>query len=279
MAVYAVGDIQGCLNSLEKLLEALHFDPVADRLWLVGDLVNRGPQSLATLRLVRALGTSAICVLGNHDLHLLAISAGVAQLHRGDTLQEVLDAPDAAELLHWLRHRPLLHHDPALGWTMVHAGLPPQWDLDGAIACAAEIEAKLQSDPTHLFHSMYGNLPNLWSEDLTGSARQRFIINAFTRMRYIDSKGRLDHACKSAPDQAPDTLIPWFRSPNRRTQTARILFGHWSTLGLINEANIIALDTGCVWGGTLSAIRLDHPGRPLIAVKCPQALRPGSSAS
>lgn len=275
MAVYAVGDLQGCLQSLEKLLEALRFDPVADRLWMVGDLVNRGPQSLETLRFVRSLETSAICVLGNHDLHLLAIGAGVTRPRRGDTLEAVLTAPDAPELLDWLRFRPLLHHDASLGWTMVHAGLPPQWDLDCAMACAAEVEVKLRTEPERLFHAMYGDLPDLWSEELMGSARQRFIINAFTRMRYVDSKGRLDHDCKTSPDQAPDNLIPWFRSPSRRTQTARILFGHWSTLGLINETNLIALDTGCVWGGTLSAVQLDHPHRLLTTVKCAQALRPG----
>ncbi|AOU98817.1 bis(5'-nucleosyl)-tetraphosphatase (symmetrical) [Acidihalobacter yilgarnensis] len=274
MAVYAVGDLQGCLDPLERLLEKLRFDPATDRVWLVGDLVNRGPQSLETLRFVRMLGIAAVCVLGNHDLHLLAVAENGDGLHRGDTLQPVLDAPDAAELLDWLRRRPLLHHDATLGWTMVHAGLPPEWDIPHALDYAAEIEAELRTSPAALFANMYGDLPDRWSEDLAGMARRRFILNALTRMRYVDAAGRLDHRCKDAPDDAPTGLTPWFRVPARRSADARIVFGHWSTLGLINEPELLALDTGCVWGGALSAVRLDHPQRPITAVVCPQARQP-----
>lgn len=274
MAIYAIGDLQGCLTPLKRLLEKLHYDSTVDRLWLVGDLVNRGPRSLETLRFVRSLGTSLVSVLGNHDLHLLAIAAGASKLRQGDTLQSVLEAPDAADLMDWLRQRPLLHHDSSLGWTMVHAGLPPQWDIARAKACAIEIETELRGASERLFHSMYGDLPDCWSENLSGPPRQRFILNAFTRMRYVDANGHLDHRCKSSPERAPSGLIPWFRSPARRSANAKIIFGHWSTLGLINEPNLIALDTGCVWGGSLSAVRLDHPQRPLTNVICPQAHKP-----
>ncbi|OBS10151.1 symmetrical bis(5'-nucleosyl)-tetraphosphatase [Acidihalobacter prosperus] len=278
MAVYAIGDLQGCLDPLQALLERLRFDPAADRLWLVGDLVNRGPQSLETLRFVRALGEAAVCVLGNHDLHLLALAAGVGTLRRGDTLQPVLDAPDAAELLGWLRLRPLLHHDTALGWTLVHAGLPPEWDVPQARARAAEVEAELRDAPAALFEHLYGDQPDRWSETLGGAARLRFIVNALTRMRYLDPQRRLDHRCKDAPGAAADGLTPWFRVAGRRSVDARIVFGHWSTLGLINEPHLVALDTGCVWGGTLSAVRLDAPHRPLTAIPCPQAHRPNGGA-
>lgn len=275
MAVYAVGDIQGCLVPLQRLLERLRFDPACDQLWLVGDLVNRGPQSLGTLRFVRSLGEAAICVLGNHDLHLLAIAATGKPLKPRDTLRRVVEAPDAGDLLDWLRTRPLLHHDPALGWTMVHAGLPPQWDVPMALACAAEVESALRGPLSNeLFAAMYGDEPALWSPELQGMERLRYILNALTRMRYITPAGALDLACKAAPAQAPAELTPWFRIDRRLSREARVLFGHWSTLGLIREPNVLALDTGCLWGGQLSAARLDLPDTPVETVQCPQARRP-----
>ncbi|APZ43668.1 symmetrical bis(5'-nucleosyl)-tetraphosphatase [Acidihalobacter ferrooxydans] len=278
MAVYAVGDLQGCLEPLHRLLDRLRFDPAADQLWLVGDLVNRGPQSLETLRFVRGLGAAATAVLGNHDLHLLALAAGVGKPKRSDTLQTVLDAPDAGELLDWLRHRPLLHHDAALGWTLVHAGLPPQWDLAQARACAAEVEQALRSSQSaQFFAHMYGDQPTHWSASLSGTQRLRYVMNALTRMRYITADGGLEHVCKTAPEQAPAGLTPWFRVPHRRNRDVRIVFGHWSTLNLIREANLLALDTGCLWGGTLTAAQLDDPDLGITAVACAQAKRPNTA--
>lgn len=271
MAVYAVGDLQGCLDPLLQLLDDLRFDPAADRLWLVGDLVNRGPQSLEVLRFVRGLGPAAVCVLGNHDLHLLALAATGRNPKRGDTLAPVLAAPDADELIAWLRHRPLLHYDPDLAWLMVHAGVPPQWGLAQARALAAEVETILRG-PQHprLFERMYGDSPARWSDALSAPQRARYTLNALTRMRYLDRDGALDFACKSAPDKAPPGLTPWFRFPGRRLHEAQIVFGHWSTLGLLRESNVLALDTGCLWGGTLTAARLDSEGAPTRAVPCPR---------
>ena len=275
MAVYAVGDLQGCLEPLQRLLDRLRFDPAADRLWLVGDLVNRGPHSLETLRFVRGLGEAAACVLGNHDLHLLAVAASGRTLKPHDTLRPVIEAPDAGELLGWLRQLPLLHHDAQIGWTMVHAGLPPQWDLALAQACAAEVEAELRG-PHHarLFASMYGDKPALWSAELNGMERLRYALNAFTRIRYVNARGSLDFACKTDPDQAPPELTPWFRVAERLSRDTRIVFGHWSTLGLIQEAGVLALDTGCLWGGQLTAARLDMPETRIVSVECPQVKRP-----
>lgn len=275
MAVYVAGDLQGCLSSLERLLTKVHFNPQIDRLWLVGDLVNRGPSSLETLRFIKDLGQAASCVLGNHDLHLLAIASGVSSIRRGDTLQSVLEAPDAEELLAWLRTRPLIHHDPLLDWTMVHAGIPPQWDIPYALLRAAEVEAELRMNPKALFNIMYGNLPRLWSEDLDKASRHRFTLNALTRMRYVHTDdGRLDYSCKASPDKAPDDLIPWFRLPARANENAHLVFGHWSTLGLINEPRLIALDTGCVWGGKLSMVRLDLNHYPILSTDCPKSQQP-----
>ncbi|WP_455380011.1 symmetrical bis(5'-nucleosyl)-tetraphosphatase [Acidihalobacter prosperus] len=269
MAVYVVGDLQGCLSPLERLLKKVDFNPQIDRLWLVGDLVNRGPSSLETLRFVKDLGPAANCVLGNHDLHLLAIAAGIGSLRHGDTLQPILEAPDADELLIWLRTRPLIHHDALLGWTMVHAGIPPQWDIPFARLRAAEVETELRTNPKALFNVMYGDLPHLWSEDLDEASRHRFTLNALTRMRYVHTDdGRLDYSCKASPDKAPKGLVPWFRSPTRENNNARVVFGHWSTLGLINEPDLIALDTGCVWGGKLSLIRLDLDNHPVLSTDC-----------
>lgn len=279
MSVYAIGDIQGCYDALQRLLERLRFDPASDRLWLVGDLVNRGPKSLEVLRFVKGLGEAVVAVLGNHDLHALARAAGVAPHRRGDTIDTLLQAPDAGELLHWLRRRPLLHRDPDLGWTMVHAGLLPQWDLDQAQTLACEAEAVLHSKAhIELFRHMYGDEPDHWSADHSGWARLRVIINAFTRLRYCSREGRMDLRPKGAPGTQPSGLLPWFRVPGRRSAGERIVFGHWSTLGCVQERDLLSLDTGCIWGGRLTAARLDGPAPQLLAVDCPQRLRPGQGA-
>ncbi len=276
MAVYAIGDVQGCRADLERLLERLRFDPAHDRLWLCGDLVNRGPDSAGTLRLVRALGESAVTVLGNHDLHLLAVARGVRPPRRKDTFHDVLEAPDGDELLEWLRRRPLLHHDPALGHTLVHAGLPPQWDLTTARACADEVHAWLAGPRWgELLDHIYGDGPARWDEGLSGWERLRFAINALTRIRYVTADGRLDLAFKGPPDQAPPGLIPWFRHPARRNRDLSLVFGHWSTLGAVDDPGIHPLDTGCVWGGRLTALRLDRHPPEATALPCRGALRPG----
>ncbi|MEM7408216.1 MAG: symmetrical bis(5'-nucleosyl)-tetraphosphatase [Pseudomonadota bacterium] len=259
MATYAVGDLQGCLRPLLTLLDTVGFGP-DDRLWLVGDLINRGPESLQTLRFVRDLGDACVTVLGNHDLHLLAIACGAAQARRGDTLADILAARDRAELLEWLRFRPLLHH--ADGWTMVHAGLPPQWDLATARAAAAELEAVLRGpDSAAFFASMYGDGPALWSPTLRGAARLRYITNAFTRMRYVTPAGALTLREKGPPASEAPYLSPWFAHPARRSVGHRIVFGHWATLQLDAPVEpgfgVYPLDDGCVWGRQLSAIRLE----------------------
>lgn len=273
MAVYAIGDIQGCYDELRGLLDQIEFDPRQDHLWFAGDLVNRGPQSLQTLRFVRALDATA--VLGNHDLHLLAAACDARQLKRKDTLGAILDAPDAAELLEWLRCRPLLHHDATLGYSMIHAGLPPQWDLATALACAAEVEQVLRgSDHAAFFAEMYGNEPACWSPSLKGTARLRFITNCFTRLRFCYSDGRLALEEKGPPGSQPATLVPWFEAPGRRSADMRILFGHWSTLGAYDAPGIHALDTGCLWGGALTAMRIDADGAQRMEYRCPGRARP-----
>jgi bis(5'-nucleosyl)-tetraphosphatase (symmetrical) len=260
VALYAVGDVQGCADEFEALLEQLKFDPARDRLWLVGDLVNRGPRSLDALRRVAALGDAAVVVLGNHDLHLLALARGHARWRAGDeTLQPILDAPDRERLLDWLQQRPLLHHDTTLGVTMIHAGLAPQWDVAQARDCARELEAQLRgSSSGRLFEHMYGNEPDVWRDDLEGWDRLRFIVNAFTRLRICDEQdGRLLLKFKGGPSDIPRHAQPWFRIAWRRSNGARIVFGHWSAQGYVNENAVLGLDTGCVWGGTLTAQRLD----------------------
>lgn len=274
MAVYAIGDVQGCYDALRALLETIHFDPARDRLWFVGDLVNRGPQSSAVVRFVMGL-EEAVCVLGNHDLHLLAVAAGRARTRREDTLDEFLSAPDRDALLHWLRTRPLLHHDAALGYTLVHAGLLPSWDLATARALAAEAEAALRGPEVEaLFAHMYGDQPDQWDPALTGWPRLRVIINAFTRLRFCTVDGRMDLRPKGAPGSQPPGLLPWFQVPGRKSRALRILFGHWSTLGLWNGDGAIGLDSGCLWGGRLSAVRLD--AEPVFfSVPCEQRQIPG----
>lgn len=269
MAVYAIGDIQGCFDELEKLLAAIAFDRDRDTLWFTGDLVNRGPDSLKVLRFVWDLGARAVTVLGNHDLHLLAVTQGHEQYHRKDTFDDVLAAPDRAGLVEWLRWRPLLHHDAALGLTLVHAGLPPQWNLALALACAGEVEAALRgADYSAYLEHMYGNEPECWSENLTGQDRLRFITNCFTRLRFCDAQGNLALEEKGPPGSAPAPYLPWFAVPGRRNADLNIVFGHWSTLGPRHDTGIFPLDTGCLWGGSLTALRLDSEPKQRFSLSC-----------
>ena len=263
MATYAVGDIQGCYREFVALLAAIEFDPDSDALWLTGDLVNRGPASLAVLREVMALGECVVTVLGNHDLHLLsrAYCAGAAT-GRNDTLDEVLNAPDRGELLEWLRHRPLMHRDQRLDYTLIHAGLPPAWSVDEAFERADEVTAVLRGDNFLAFlYAMYGDTPDLWDTGMAGQERLRFITNCLTRMRYCDLRGRLNLAEKGAPDEHNNALLPWFEVPDRVSRQTPIIFGHWSTLRLNAEQcrryHVYPLDTGAVWGGELTAMCLD----------------------
>jgi bis(5'-nucleosyl)-tetraphosphatase (symmetrical) len=266
MAVYAIGDVQGCLDPLRRLLDRIGFDPARDRLWFCGDLVNRGPASLDTLRFVHGLGERAVTVLGNHDLHLLAAAWDDSRPRKKrDTLDDILAAPDRDELLEWLRRRPLLHHDPAIGFTMVHAGLPPQWDLDQARIAAGELEAVLGGDRfVDFLRQMYGNFPDRWVPDLEGIDRLRYIVNAFTRLRYVRADGRLDFERKGPPHQTSPDLVPWFHFPGRRSAGLRLVFGHWSTLGDVTHDGAFGLDTGCVWGGRLTALRLNDAVRSCV---------------
>jgi bis(5'-nucleosyl)-tetraphosphatase (symmetrical) len=275
MALYAIGDVQGCDDELDALLKALRFSADRDRIWFVGDLVNRGPASLQVLRRVRALGEAATITLGNHDMHLLAVALGQARLRHDDTLTDILSAPDRDALLEWLRHRPLLHEDRALNLSLLHAGLPPQWDLPTARSCAREFEHALRLDPEKLFKQMYGDQPDRWDDALAGAERLRYIINCFTRLRYVDAAGHLALGVKGAPKKAQRaSLIPWFEAANASWRGSRIVFGHWSTLGFFQNADVIGLDTGCVWGGSLTALRLDVPGSAPVHVDCRAAMRP-----
>jgi bis(5'-nucleosyl)-tetraphosphatase (symmetrical) len=256
MSTYVVGDIQGCHAALEELLAALNFDRTRDRLWITGDLVNRGEDSLAVLRWCVAHDDCVVAVLGNHDLHLLAVAAGFVPPHRKDTLDMILAAPDREELLTWLRHRPMLHRDGV--WLMLHAGLPPEWSAMQAQALAGELETALRGpDWRDFLAQMYGNEPRGWSPELHGQDRLRFIANTLTRTRYLHPDGSLEFQHKLGLDSAPGDLTPWFDFPGRASTDVRILFGHWSTLGLLIREDVIALDTGCLWGGALTAFRLE----------------------
>lgn len=271
---WLVGDIQGCDDALARLLAEIGYSPSRDHLHALGDLVNRGPRSLAVLRRLRALEGSATCLLGNHDLHLLALAHGVRRAHRSDTLHEVLAAPDRDAWLDWLRQRPLA--DQAQGWLLVHAGVPPQWDVAQTLALAHEVEAVLRgADLAAFLGLMYGNQPARWSEALHGVERWRFVVNALTRMRFVAADGTLDFQVKEGADAAPPGLLPWFEAPGRRTLGTPVAFGHWSTLGLIDRPDLLALDTGCVWGGSLSAARVDGGRRELVQLRCAQAQAPG----
>ncbi|MBV5311200.1 symmetrical bis(5'-nucleosyl)-tetraphosphatase [Chromatium okenii] len=276
MPIYAIGDIQGCLTELQILLHQLQFNPQQDRLWLVGDLVNRGPDSLAVLRFIRTLGDAAVVVLGNHDLHLLALAAGNLKHANKSNLDAVLQAPDRDELLHWLRQRPLLHHDAARELTLIHAGLPPQWTLADARAAASELENVLRSDDYQTFLlAVYGNQPAQWSPNLTGIDRLRFITNCLTRLRFCTPDGRLALKEKGEIGSQTPGLIPWFQVANRRTRHDRIIFGHWSTLGYYAGDNVWAIDSGCLWGGTLTALRVEPLPLTPIHLKCNGYLTPG----
>lgn len=259
MATYAIGDIQGCYDALQCLLEKIAFNPELDTLWLVGDLINRGPDSLATLRFLYSIRDSVEFVLGNHDLHFIAVAYGLRENGRSDTLQSLLNAPDRQQLIDWLIQGKLLHTDEQLGYTMVHAGIPPMWDLYQAQAHAREVEAVLQSRYCNEFlTNMYGNQPNRWKNKLIGMDRLRLITNYFTRMRFCTDEGMLELETKESAAGAPLGFAPWFAHPERKTRDHRIIFGHWAALeGKVNYPNVYALDTGCVWGGALTAMRLE----------------------
>jgi bis(5'-nucleosyl)-tetraphosphatase (symmetrical) len=266
MAVYAIGDLQGCYDPFRRLLDEIAFDPANDTLWLTGDIVNRGPKSLKTLRFVRDLGDSAVTVLGNHDLHLLALGAGAVRFgNRFGSLEKLLNASDAEELCDWLRHRPLAHYDKKLDTLLVHAGTHPRWTAKKTLARAAEVETALRSDDYPIvLGKMYGNTPNKWSGKLTGYKRLRFIINCLTRMRMVTSEDRLELKFSGSPWRARKGLRPWFENEAPAWSGTRIVFGHWSALGLIVLPDLISLDTGCVWGRQLTAVRIDKR-RPRVA--------------
>jgi bis(5'-nucleosyl)-tetraphosphatase (symmetrical) len=275
MALYAIGDVQGCDDELGDLLDALKFSADRDRLWFVGDLVNRGPDSLAVLRRIRSLGDAATVTLGNHDLHLLAVAFGAGKIRSDDTLDDILTASDRDALLQWLTGRSLFHEDRALNVCMLHAGLAPQWDLQLARQCAREFENALQRNPKKLLDRLYGDQPDRWEDALEGEERLRFIVNCFTRLRYVDADGRLVLRAKGAPKKAQtQALIPWFDAPDARWRGPRMIFGHWSTLGFFSNADVTGLDTGCVWGGSLTALRLDASGAKPVQVPCAAAKPP-----
>lgn len=266
MTRYAVGDLQGCYHELRSLLARLKFSSDRDRLWLVGDLVNRGPASLEVLRFVRALGENAVVVLGNHDLHLLAVAHGKRRKRKSDTLDEILAAPDRDALLTWLQSRPLAHLEG--GDLMVHAGLVPQWTAGQALLLAREVETVLRDDPDTLLAGMYADEPHCWSEQLVGLERLRFVINVLTRVRMCSAEGEIDLKMKGKPPQGVTAFRPWFELAARRSSDHRIVFGHWSALGLVLRARLVGLDSGCVWGGALTALELDTDAPTPVAVPC-----------
>lgn len=269
MTVWAIGDIQGCYDELARLIEKLRYDSARDALWFCGDLVNRGGQSLEVLRLVKSLGAQTIVTLGNHDLSLLAIAVRdeAAQAKVNPELRAVLFAPDRDVLLDWLRARPLLHHDPALNTAMVHAGLAPRWTLEQAARAAREVEQRLRG-PEHarLLRAMFGNKPDVWSGKLRGNERLRASINMLTRLRYCDVRGRIAFGEKGTPGTQKPGLYPWFAVPGMARREMRIVCGHWSTLGLFLGLGVAAIDTGCVWGGALSALRLDTDAIEVVSL-------------
>ena len=273
MSICAIGDLQGCCDSLDALLARPEIanDPQA-RFWFAGDLVNRGPASLKTLRTVMALGNRAVSILGNHDLHLLGVAAGIRKPGKSDTTQEILDAPDADKLLAWIRSRPLAHFER--GHLMVHAGVLPAWTAAQTLGLASEVESALRGPKWRDFLTrMYGNAPAAWSDSLQGPDRLRVIVNALTRMRYCTLDGTMDFDAKDAAGDAPAGHVPWFDVPGRATASVTVVFGHWSTMGLVRQPGVLGLDTGCVWGGQLTAVRLDD--RQLVQVQCPQYRVPG----
>ncbi|MES2957697.1 MAG: symmetrical bis(5'-nucleosyl)-tetraphosphatase [Pseudomonadota bacterium] len=271
---YLIGDLQGCDDAFGRLLAEIGFSPSRDRITVLGDLVNRGPQSLAVLRRMRGFGNAADALLGNHDLHLLAVAQGVRPEHASDTLREILEAPDRAAWLDWLRQRPL-----ALmceGWLCVHAGVAPAWSTAQTLALAAEVGQMLGGPELDAFLPlMYGNKPARWTEALQGAERWRHVINVLTRIRFVDADGRLDFKVKEGAGNAPPGLLPWFEHPRRASADTPIAFGHWSTLGLVNRPDLLGIDTGCVWGGALTAVRVDGGRRDVVQVPCAAAQQPG----
>jgi len=271
---YLVGDLQGCCDALERLLAAIDFSPSRDQLYVLGDLVNRGPDSRRVLQRLTGLGDAATCLLGNHDLHLLAVAHGVRTAGRNDTLDDLLDAPGRDAWIDWLRHRSMAVHEH--GWLMVHAGVSPGWDLPLTLQLAGEVEAALRGpDLEGFLQTMYGNEPARWKPGLEGEARLRFTVNALTRIRFVDERGALDFKTKDGAAVPPKGLVPWFDAPGRLTAGQPIAIGHWSTLGLVNRPDLLAIDTGCVWGGALTAVRIDDGARELIQIECEQAQKPG----
>ncbi len=265
--LYLVGDLQGCDDALERLLALIDFSPSRARLVLLGDLVNRGPGSLKVLRRLRSFGDAATCLLGNHDLHLLAVADGARPLRRGDTFGDVLADPERAAHLEWLRHRPLAC--AAAGWLCVHAGVVPQWDAQETLALAHELSIMLRGpDLAGFLHAMYGDAPPRWSPDLQGMERWRFIVNVLTRIRFCSAAGDLDLKTKEGAGAAPAGFMPWFDVPDRRSAGHPVACGHWSTLGLVNRPDLLAIDTGCVWGGALTAVRVDGGRREVLQVPC-----------
>jgi bis(5'-nucleosyl)-tetraphosphatase (symmetrical) len=277
VALYAIGDVQGCDEELGQLIKLIRFNPDRDQLWFVGDLVNRGPDSLAVLRRVRSLADNAVVTLGNHDLHLIALAFGKAKLRKSDTLKEVLGASDLDSLLAWLIDRPFMHEDRANSLALLHAGLPPQWDMRTARACAREAHLALAKDPQEFLAGMYGDQPLVWDAGLKGADRARFITNCFTRLRYLHTDGSLNLREKESPAamaraeptrNAADPLIPWFEHDAARWRGTHIVFGHWSTLGFFRNPDVTSLDTGCGWGSQLTALQLDRPHAAPLSIDC-----------
>ncbi len=263
--LHLIGDVQGCDDALARLLAEIGFSPSTGRIVVLGDLVNRGPASLAVLRRLRGFGDAATCLLGNHDLHLLAVAHGVRGLKRGDTVDDILDAPDRSAWLDWLRRRPLAHSEA--GWLCVHAGLVPAWSADDTLQLAAEVQNVLRSPAMPGFlRQMYGDEPRRWHAALQPPDRWRFVVNTLTRIRFCAADGTLEFKGKAGPDQAPPGFMPWFDAPGRRTAGQPVAFGHWSALGLVNRPELLALDTGCVWGGPLTAVRIDGGRREVVQV-------------
>jgi bis(5'-nucleosyl)-tetraphosphatase (symmetrical) len=268
VALYAIGDIQGCDEELGRLIRKLRFNADRDQLWFVGDLVNRGPDSLGVLRRVRALGDNAIVTLGNHDLHLIAVAFGTARLRKSDTLTEVQEADDFQSLLAWLIERPFMHEDRGRALALVHAGLAPQWDMRTARTCAREAHEALTHDPEKFLRGMYGDRPVQWSHQLAGEERARFITNVFTRLRYLRADGSLEMNEKDAPSGVSADFIPWFKFESAKWRGTHVVFGHWSTLGYFRDGNVTGLDTGCGWGNELTALQLDSEEAAPITIRC-----------
>ena len=276
--IYLIGDLQGCCDAFDRLLAQIGFSASRDELIVLGDLVNRGPASLNVLERLEQLGSSARCVLGNHDLHLLAVASGIRPPGRSDTLGAILESPHRPRWVDWIRRQPLALHDH--GWLMVHAGVLPQWDAGDVLRLAGEVEAGLRGpDLVGFLRTMYGNEPSSWDDSLSGAERFRVIVNALTRVRFVSPQGRMDFDSTESATQAPPGLVPWFEAELRRTAGVPIAFGHWSTLGALDRPDLMALDSGCVWGGQLTAARIDGGRRERISVNCEQAQVPGKRSA